>query len=285
MANYPEKVYLNGEILEAQDAKISVFDRGFLFGDGIYEVMLQINGSFFYGKEHLERLSGCLKKINLKFDVSSLLDPIDQLLLASDLKQQDCLLYIQLTRGTAPRRHAFPNSIVPTLMIYALPFVLPDINEKPISVITAKDFRWHRCDIKMTSLLGNVMANDLAIKGGHYEMVFYRDGKITEASHSNIFFVNNGIVYTHTADENILNGITRKIVIQICLEDNIPIEEKAISQEDVSKMEEAFLTGTSTQIASIQKINNHVYYEGNEPGKITKKLQLLFLELKNTYSP
>ncbi len=285
MANYPEKVYLNGEILDASQAKISVFDRGFLFGDGIYEVMLQINGSFFYGAEHLERLVECLKKINIEFDVSRLPNTIDQLLLASDLQQRDCLLYIQVTRGVAPRIHSFPKRIEPTVMIYVLPFTLPEINNKPISVITDKDFRWHRCDIKMTSLLGNVMANDTAIKGGHYETVFHRDGKVTEASHSNIFFVKNGIVYTHPADENILNGITREIVIQICQENNIRIEEKAILQKDITKMDEAFLTGTSTQIASVQKIDEHIYYEGNTPGETTKKLQLLFLELKNIYAP
>ncbi|TMM53753.1 aminotransferase IV [Maribacter algarum] len=283
MAHYPKKVYLNGEILDAENAKISVFDRGFLFGDGIYEVMLQINSNFFYGAEHLKRLAECLEKINIKFDVSSLPDTIEQLLQTCELEDKDCLLYIQVTRGIAPRKHSFPTNIEPTLLMYAIPFILPDINEKPISVVIAKDFRWHRCDIKMTSLLGNVMANDVAIKGGHYETVFYRDGKVTEASHSNIFFVKDGIVYTHPADENILNGITREIVIQLCRESNIPIQEKGILEQDINEMDEAFLTGTSTQIASIQKIDEHAYYEGNEPGVITKKLQLLFLELKNSY--
>jgi len=169
-------------------------------------------------------------------------------------------------------------------MMYALPFILPDINNKPISVITAEDFRWHRCDIKMTSLLGNIMANDVAIKGGHYETVFYRDGKITEASHSNIFFVKNEIVYTHPADVNILNGITREIVIQLCRENNIPIEEKAIVKDDVITMDEAFLTGTSTQIASIQKIDAYSYYQEFQPDSLTARLQKLFLNLKNTYA-
>jgi len=285
MVNYPEKVYLNGQILNSQDAKISVFDRGFLFGDGIYEVMLQINGSFFFGQEHLDRLSDCLQKINIRFNTSSLPNIIDNLLFASNLQNKDCLLYIQITRGVAARKHSFTEGVQPTVMLYALPYILPEINNTPISVVTQKDFRWHRCDIKMTSLLGNVMANDSAIKGGHYETAFFRDEKITEASHSNIFFVKNEIVHTHPADENILNGITREIVLQLCRDHHIPFEEKGIFSEDVSHMDEAFLTGTSTQIASIQKIDNHTYYEGNEPGKITKKLQLLFLELKNTYAP
>ena len=189
MADYPEQVYLNGEILASSEAKISVFDRGFLFGDGVYEVMLQINGNFFYGKEHLARLAECLEKINIAFDIKTLPKIINTLLKASNLENQDCLLYMQVTRGVAPRKHAFPSEIAPTLMLYALPYVLPPIYPKSITVQTTKDFRWHRCDIKMTSLLGNVMANDVATKNGDYETVFYRDDKITEASHSNIFFV------------------------------------------------------------------------------------------------
>ncbi|MEP3209538.1 MAG: aminotransferase class IV [Maribacter sp.] len=283
MANYPEKVYLNGEILDAQEAKISVFDRGFLFGDGIYEVMLRIKGSFFYGAEHLQRLAKCLEKINIEFDVSCLPNTIDLLLKASNLELQDCLLYIQVTRGVAPRKHSFPNSTVPTLMLYAMPFVLPELNDKPISVVTTRDFRWHRCDIKMTSLLGNVMANDVAIKAGHYETVFYRDGKVTEASHSNIFFVKDSTVYTHPANEHILNGITREIVIELCHKNDIAVKEKAVWREDIVKMDEAFLTGTSTQIASIQKIDDHYFYQGSAPGLVTQKLQKLFLQLKNSY--
>ncbi|MFK7811719.1 MAG: aminotransferase class IV [Maribacter sp.] len=284
MANYPEKVFLNGEILDASEAKISVFDRGFLFGDGIYEVMLQINGDFFYGKEHLKRLSECLLKINIEYNISDLPEIINNLLTASNLIKKDCLLYIQITRGIAPRKHAFPEPIEPTVMLYALPFILPEINDKPISVVTQKDFRWHRCDIKMTSLLGNVMANDLAIKSGNYETVFYRNGKVTEASHSNIFFVKDDVVFTHPADEHILNGITREQVIQLCQNNSFEIRQEAILQSEIYEMDEAFLTGTSTQIASIQKINAHFYYSDNEAGPVTRKLQQLFLKLKNNYS-
>jgi D-alanine transaminase len=134
----------------------------------------------------------------------------------------------------------------------------------------------------MTSLLGNVMANDAAIKDGHYETVFFRNGKITEASHSNIFFVKNYVVYTHPANEKILNGITREIVIQLCIDNGIQIREEAISKEDVFNMDEAFLTGTSTQIASIQKMDEHMYYPGKQAGPMTRRLQELFLNLKNS---
>ncbi|MEO9891031.1 aminotransferase class IV [Aurantibacter sp.] len=282
MANYPDKVFLNGEIIPSTEAKVSVFDRGFLFGDGIYEVMLQINGSYFFGQEHLNRLSECLHKINIEYDVTVLPEILKKLVSVSNLEHKDCLIYIQVTRGIAPRKHAFPLDIEPTVMAYALPFLLPEINDKPISVITQKDFRWHRCDIKMTSLLGNVMANDWAIKNGHFETVFYRDDKITEASHSNIFFVKNDVVYTHPADENILNGITRAIVINLCKKNNIEVQEEAIMQSDLPMVNEAFLTGTSTQIAAINMIDDHVYIKNNKIGPITKKIQQLFLNLKNS---
>ncbi len=285
MANYPKKVYLNGEIINAADAKISVFDRGFLFGDGIYEVMVQFNGNFFFGAAHMTRLESCLKKVNIEFDISTLQEKIDQLLKNTALDSKDCMLYIQVTRGVAPRKHSFPKDVAPTLMMYAIPFTLPEINTKLLSVVSQTDFRWHRCDIKMTSLLGNIMANGFAIENGHNEAIFHRNGLMTEGSHSNLFFIKDGVVYTHPADEHILNGITREIVLKICRDNDITYVEKAISFENIHTMDEAFLTGTSTQIASIKKMDDHIYYEGDQPGAITHKLQELFLQLKRNYTP
>lgn len=285
MANYPEKVFLNGEIIASSEAKISVFDRGFLFGDGIYEVMIQFNGHFFFGDAHLKRLAGCLKKVNITFDTTLLNGYIDHLLGATGLQSENCLLYIQVTRGVAPRKHSFPENTDSTLMMYAVPYELPEVNTQLVSVVTQPDFRWHRCDIKMTSLLGNVMANDFAIKNGHYEAVFHREGKMTEGSHSNLFFVKDGMVYTHPSDSYILNGITREIVLKICRDADIPYREEAITFEAIPMMDEAFLTGTSTQIAAIKQLDTHVFQEGTSPGAMTEKLQELFLKLKNNYHP
>ncbi|SNZ01153.1 aminotransferase class IV [Flagellimonas pacifica] len=283
MANYPEKVYVNGKIVPHQEAQISIFDRGFLFGDGVYEVMVQIGDSFFYGQEHLNRLIDCLKKINLDFDVSTLPKEVEKLLVASKLEGKDSLVYIQVTRGVAIRKHAFPKTTKPTVIMYAIPFTLPSINQKSIATITTTDNRWHRCDIKATSLLGNVMANDQAAEQGMYESIFIRDGKVTEASHCNVFFVKNDIVYTHPADTYILNGITRQIVIQLCKKLHIEIREEAILKVNMVTMDEAFLSGTTTQIASIGRINNHYYSADGTVGPITKKLQQAFLKLKETH--
>ncbi len=284
MINYPTKVFINDKILDYQDAKISVFDRGFLFGDGIYEVMVQINRIFFYEQEHIERLSDCIQKINIDFDVKTISEKIDDLLKLSGLKEKDCLLYIQVTRGVAPRKHAFPKNGSSTLIMYALPFILSDINQNHVSVVTIQDYRWHRCDIKTTSLLGNVMANDYASKQGAYESVFIRDGRVTEASHCNIFFVKDNVIYTHPANEFILDGITRKIVIDLCKNLGLVLREEAVRLEDIYYMNEAFLTGTTTQVASIRQINDHFYYEDKEIGSITKKLQKAFFKLKQEKS-
>ena len=280
MNHYPKKVYLNGEIVDTNLAKIAVFDRGFLFGDGIYEVMVQINGRFFYSDAHLKRLQFCLDKININFDVETIPPIIDALLVASDLVNEDCLLYIQITRGIAPRTHSYPKNINPTVMMYAVPKKLPAINLINASVVTSNDYRWDKCDIKMTSLLGNVMANEFAVQQNCFETLFVRNGVITEASHCNVFFIKEGVVNTHPANEFILNGITRQIVIDLCNQLKIKVVEKGVVFSDIENFDEAFLTGTSTQIASIKQLNNHTFYQGNKIGAVTKKLQQAYLELK-----
>lgn len=280
MKGYPEKVYLNGAIIDAEDAKISVFDRGFIFGDGIYEVMVQINGSFFYGNAHIKRLRTCLKKINIKFDVTQLNDEIPRLLAATGLTNKDCLLYIQVTRGVAPRQHSFPKNIDPTVFMYAIPKELPAINDQLVNVVTLPDFRWSKCDIKMTSLLGNVLANEHAMQHNCFETLLVRDGIITEASHCNVFFVKGSTVYTHPANEHILNGITRQIVLELCKKLDIDVIEEGIRLENITAMDEAFLTGTSSQIAAIKKIDAQLLCKDNTAGPVTRKLQEAFNELK-----
>ncbi len=279
--NYPSKVFLNGEILNVADAKISVFDRGFIFGDGIYEVMARIGGRFFYREAHLNRLRTCLEKIDISFDVDTLEPEIPKLLELSGLETADCLLYIQVTRGVAPRQHSYPEGIQPTVMMYAWAKTLPDINQIPASVVLQKDFRWSRCDIKMTSLLGNVMANEFAMAHDCYETVFEREGILTEASHSNVFFVKNEVVYTHPADCFILDGITRQVVLELCEKLGIAVRLEGLPVQEIPNLDEAFLTGTSTQILAIANIDDFAL-SGGHAGPITLKLQQAFLDLKKS---
>ena len=278
---YPSKVYLNGEILSSENAQISVFDRGFIFGDGIYEVMARINGRFFYKEAHLERLRWCIEHFRIPADIMAMERAIPSLLEASDLTGKDCLLYMQVSRGTAPRQHSYPKGIEPTVMMYAWPKRLPDINAEPASVITTEDYRWSRCDIKMTSLLANAMANEYAMENQCYETLFVRDGIITEASHCNVFFVKEGTLYTHPTGPDILDGITRQVVLELCENLKLEVRLEGIPSKEIPEMDEAFLTGTSTQIMAIKKIDGHVLFH-DECGPITYKLQQVFLDLKNT---
>jgi D-alanine transaminase len=278
---FPEKVYLNGEIVSSNDAKISVFDRGFLFGDGIYEVMVQLENGIFYKRAHLDRLQENLEKIGLSYDVKTLEHDIPKLLEASNVEQDPCLIYMQVTRGVAPRKHAYPKGIPPTVMMYALPFALPYINNKNMKAFMVPDFRWHRCDIKSISLLGNIMTNEAAMEQQADEAVLVRDGVITEGSHTNIFFVKDGTVLTHPANEYILDGITRKVVVQLCLDMNITLVERPVSIDDVPNMDEAFFTGTTTQIAPIVQMGDHVFYQNDAIGTTTAKLQAALAQLKS----
>ena len=277
---YPKKVYINGTITASEDAKISVFDRGFIFGDGVYEVIAKINGRLFYKDAHLNRLRWCLEQIRIDVDVTALESDIPALLEVSGLADEDCLIYFQVTRGVAPRQHSFPENIKPTVMMYAWPKKLPDINSTDASVISCEDYRWSRCDIKSTSLLGNILANEEAMRNEAYETVFIRDGVITEASHCNIFFVKDGIVYTHPRGPFILDGITRQVVLELCQKLNIDYREEAVSALDLKKMDEAFLTGTSTQIMAIKKFDEHYFYQ-QEKGPVTRRLQEAFMRLKS----
>lgn len=280
MSDYPSKVYLNGDIVNSEDAKISVFDRGFVFGDGVYEAMVRVNGTTLFEDAHMERLNEGLAKTQINFNPDGLSDEIFRLLEATDLLNETSLIYLQITRGTAPRKHAFPANIKPTVMMYAKAYDLPGINPIHGKAVTLQDQRWLRCDIKMTSLIGNVMANDAAYSQGAYEAVLIRDGRITEGSHSNIFFVKNGVLYTHPADEFILNGITRKVTLEMCKKLGLEVKEEAIKQEDLFTMDEAFLSGTTTQIASIRQIDSHFYYTADKTGPITKQLQQAYNDLK-----
>ncbi|MBO0330226.1 aminotransferase class IV [[Muricauda] lutisoli] len=278
--NFPEKVYVNGEIVSPENAKISVFDRGFLFGDGIYEVMVQLENGVFYKKAHLDRLQDNLKKIGIDYNVKEIDKQLKPLLKASDLTESSCLIYIQVTRGTAPRKHSYPKGIPASVMMYALPYSLPAVNPKHMKAILEPDFRWHRCDIKSISLLGNIMANEAAISSDSDEAALVRDGMISEGSHTNIFFVKNGTVITHPADKHILNGITRMIALKLCDDLGIPVIERPVAENEIEHMDEAFFTGTTTQVASIAQLGDHIFYNNDQVGDITKKLQESFAQLR-----
>jgi len=186
-----------------------------------------------------------------------------------------------VTRGVAPRQHSYPGGIHPSVMMYAWPKTLPDINTAHASAVSMRDFRWSRCDIKSTSLLGNVMANQYAAGHQCYETLFEREGVITESSHCNVFFVKDDTVYTHPTGSYILDGISRQAVLELCRKLNMEVCLEGVPVSKLLTMDEAFLTGTSTQILALKEIDGHAFFK-DEPGPVTRQLQQAFLELKGS---
>lgn len=211
--------YLNGDYMPHGDAKVPVDDRGFLFADGVYEVIKSYGGYIFTEKEHCDRLRRGLSE--LRFSgcdgvVEEVMAAGKELLKRNKLETSDATIYIQITRGCAPRAHAFPNPPVkPTVYVIAKPFKMPPAEQldNGVGAVTHPDQRWARCDIKSISLLPNVLANQKAKEAGCYECLLIRDGNIVEASHSNVFAVLDGALYTHPLD-NILPGITRGVIVR-----------------------------------------------------------------------
>jgi Branched-chain amino acid aminotransferase/4-amino-4-deoxychorismate lyase len=277
--NYPKEVFVNGTWLKSEDAKISVFDRGFLLGDGIYDVVPYYDGKFFRMEDHLERLSNGLAIVGIDYDVNQLVDHLDEALVGAE--SVDGIIYIQVTRGIAPRSHAFPSQAIPSVIIYSQPYLFRGFQERRARVTMHSDFRWHRCDIKSISLMANVLLNQFGAKDGYYETLLHREGNITEGTHTSVFFVKEGKVYTHPLGTHILPGITRKIVLELCEELGVEVVEKPVLLEELDKMDGAFLAGTTAQISEIGSVE---FFEGQEKNitygevALIKKLQGLFFQ-------
>ncbi|MHA6281163.1 aminotransferase class IV [Salinimicrobium sp. CAU 1759] len=274
MNPYPSEVYLNGQWMPPQEATVSVFDRAFMFGDGIYEVTPFYRGKPFRLQDHLDRVKYCLGEIKIPFDFAILEPLMFEALSRAGLTDKDAAVYMQVSRGAAPRTHHFPDDPNPTVLMYAFPVQLENFQEKRWKVLVSEDFRWQRCDIKSTALLANTMSNEEAIAGGYDENLLIRDEYFTEGSHSTAFFVTAGTVYTHPEGPLILSGITRKVVLEICRDLEITYKEEAFFIDRISEVDEVFLTGTTTQITVVESLSS----EGKEifrsqKGEITARLQ------------
>lgn len=278
--NYPAEVYLNGKWVKHDEAFVSVFDRGFMFGDGIYEVTPFYKGVPFKLKEHLKRLQYCLNEIQLEFDVPSLEKLMLEAISRAGLSKSDAAVYIQISRGTAPRTHFYPENPTPALLLYAYPVNLEKFETRQWKVMTSEDKRWHRCDIKTTALMANVMANEEAVSLDFDENLMFRQGYFTEASHSSAFFVKYKTVYTHPEGPNILSGITRKQIILLCKKLGIKIKEKAVHIDELVEVDEIFLTGTTTQVVSVASVHSRekeLFHASKND--ITSLLQKEFIKL------
>jgi D-alanine transaminase len=274
-----EIAYFNGEFLPKDEVKVSPDDRGFLFADGIYEVARWYKGIFYDMESHLIRMKRNLKELRIKWNGEDSLASIAHTLIKqNELEQQDALFYIQITRGAAPRSHSFPYPVVtPTAYAFARSFA-PDTTamENGIAVLLKNEIRWARCDIKSVSLLPNTLGFQEAKEQGYQECIFIRDGIIAEGSHSNIFFVINGALYTHPESNQILSGVTRKNVLRIARESGIPVVEEAVPETMIADINEAFLTSTVAEVTPVVRLEKRIVGEGN-PGPVTKMLKDKFL--------
>jgi len=270
-------VYLNGEFMPKEEATISPDDRGFLLADGVYEVAKYYNGKAFRYQDHLERLDRSLAEININYSETEKLEAVFmELITQNDLLNEHAGIYLQITRGAAPRSHFFPKDIKPTVYAYAFPMPSPKEKlENGIKVITREDVRWFRCDIKSVSLLPNTMLNNEAYENGAAECIMVRDGYMTEGTHSSLFAVKDGALVTRPLSNLILPGITRKVVFELCKENSIPVEERLFTKEELFQMDEVFLAGTGSEIMPVVEIDDKIV--GNKkPGEITRLLQEKF---------
>jgi D-alanine transaminase len=274
-------VYLNGKYLPQAEATISVEDRGFLFADGVYEVVRIVDGRPHLLREHLARMGDGLRALRIDYDeVEGLGEVASRLIEENGLREGDATLYLQVTRGAAPRKHAFPApGTPPTVFALARPYTPhPEAHyEEGVAAITVPDTRWARCDIKSIALLPNVLANQQAHEAGAHEALLVRDGVVLEGSQSNLFAVVDGVVTTYPRCNYILPGITRQLVLHLAGRLGIPTSEEPIRLDRLWEVEELFLTGTTTEVMPITTVDGRRIGTG-APGPITHSLLAAYRE-------
>jgi len=267
-----ETAYFNGKLLPKDDIKISPDDRGFLFADGIYEVVRWYEGFFYDISSHTTRLKRSLRELRINWpDADKFPSVASDLIKLNKLENQPAMVYLQVTRGAARRSHSFPvPEITPTVYAYAWGFI-PDnqLKETGIKVMLKEDIRWSRCDIKSVALLPNTLSFQEACENGLKECIFVRNGLITEGSHSNIFFVIEGTLFTHPETNHVLAGITRKNILRIAQESGIKIREEAVQENRIRFIQEAFISNTSTEVIPVTELGGNTIGEG-VPGPVTR---------------
>lgn len=271
-------VYLNGHYLAARDASISPLDRGFLFGDGVYEVVRAADGRLIEAARHWTRLARSLRETRIDRPLTLGDDELSaialRLLEENGLMQGHALVYLEITRGSvSPRTHHFPPAgTAPTVFASAAAFTPFDGQRvSGVPVILAPDERWARCDIKSVNLLPNAMAKQLAVDAGAWETVFVRDGIVTEGTSSNCFAVIAGELRTHPASHAILGGVTRDVALERARALGIAVVERAFTVGELEAADEAFLTSTTNDVMPIVRVDGSRIGKG-EPGEVTKRI-------------
>jgi D-alanine transaminase len=277
--------FFDGKFLEVSEINLSPFDRGFLFADGVYESIRTYNGKLFRYEDHFNRLKRSLKEIKIDFEnLNSLENIIYELIKKNEIKGE-AIVYIQITRGSAiPRTHHFPTEQTSPTLFISVNELVENIEEREngVKVILQEDIRWLRCDIKSISLLPVVLANQKAKEENAVDAIFVRDGLITEGTHTNFFAVKDETVYTAPKSKMILEGITRKVVLEFCQKFKLDYREEFINKDDLKSFNEFFITSTTKEITPVIIIDYWTINKG-EIGKITKSLQSVFKKVAEDY--
>jgi D-alanine transaminase len=269
--------YLNGQFLPRASAMIPVEDRGFIFADGVYEVWRTLDGGLFELESHLARLRHGLRELRIAppdIAGADVLQSVSGRLLAeSDLLDGDATLYVEVTRGAAPRTHQFPaQAVTPTVFAMVNRLTPADAaRARGASVITVPDERWLRCDLKTIQLLPNILAKQAAAERHAIEAVLIRDGVVTEGSHTNVLAVFDGVVRTHPLGNLVLPGVTRALVLDIARAMGIPVDERAFRATEIPRADELFLVGTTTDIMPVVRVDGQPVGTG-KPGELTMRL-------------
>ena len=276
-----EIVYLNGEFMPLEKAHISVLDRGFIFGDGVYEVIPVYSRHPFRLPEHLRRLQHSLDSIRLANPMTE----AEWTRLTHDIIARnpgdDQSVYLEVTRGVAKRDHAFPAGVKPTVFMMSGPLVTPSRAEvdNGVPAITATDYRWLKCDVKSISLLGNCLLRQEAVDAGAVEAVLFRDGYLTEASASNVFIVRNGLLLAPPKNHLVLPGITYDVVLELAAANGIAFQVREVTEREVKAAGEIWVTSSTKEVLAVTSLDGKAVGAG-KPGPVFRKIHQLYQEFK-----
>ena len=272
------KAFLNGQFLPLSEARISPMDRGFLYSDGVYEVIPVYSRFPFRIDEHLSRLQHSLDGIRLPNPHTSEEWRTIILRLIGETEFDDQLLYIQVTRGADDKRDAcFPKDVPQTVFLFTAPLVGPTaaLREQGVAAITAPDIRWSRCDLKTVALLPNVLTRQLSADAGCAETIMFRDGCLTEGSSTNVFVVKNGVILTPPQDHLILPGVTCNVVLELAAAHQAPLEIRPVSEAEVRRADEIWITSSTKEVLSVVTLDGQTVGYGDtagRPGPVTRQM-------------
>ena len=276
-------VYLNGEFMPLENAHIPVLDRGFIFGDGVYEVIPVYSRRPFRLQEHLVRFRRSHDAIRLQYPLSD----TEWTRLVNDLVARnpgdDQSIYLQVTRGVAKRDHAFPASVKPTIFGMSSPLSTPSRQaiENGVPAVSAVDYRWQKCDVKSTSLLANCLLRQFAADAGATEVVMFRDGYLTEGSSSNVFAVRNGTLYAPPKNNLVLPGITYDVVLELAQANKLPHEVTPVAEADVRGADEIWVTSSTKEVLAVTTLDGKPVGAG-KPGPVFRRMHQLYQDFKRT---